>query len=54
MINYRGFAGNLILCAFAGVCANAQVLWRDPPPRKRDAQQFNGDAGFGAFGGELP
>ena len=32
MINYRGFAGNLILCAFAGVCANAQVLWRDPPP----------------------
>jgi hypothetical protein len=32
MINYRGFAGRLILFALAGVCATAQVLWRDPRP----------------------
>ena len=29
-------------------------LWKEPPPRKRDMQQPNGDAGFGAIGGELP
>jgi hypothetical protein len=29
-------------------------LWKEPPARKRDAQQLNDDPGFGAIGGELP